>query len=185
MERFLAMRKEALLVFGVCLVMVVLAGISVRKPSGALGSVIQDADAAFRDGAYQAKIDVAASRTPRFRVGRWNSDADRASFIAGYQQSYRRFAEAAGRPPELSAAELLGYPDGLMDGRLHRRTAQPFQFDQTDNYRNADRGYSAAQVDHEVYRQHYRQAYSDGYRQGYYSVQDRAQLKPMSATWNR
>ena len=180
------MRKEALLVCGgVCVVMIVLAGISVRKPSGTLGSVIEDADAAFRDGVYQAKIDVAAGRTPRFRVGRWNSEADRASFVAGYQQSYRRFAEAAGRLPELSAAELVGYPDGVTDGRLHRSTARPFQFDQTDNYRNADRGYSAAQVDHETYRQHYRQAYSDGYRQGYYSAQDRALLKPMSATWSR
>jgi len=34
--------------------------------------------AAFRDGLYQAKLDVQDGRVPRLRTGRWSNHADRA-----------------------------------------------------------------------------------------------------------
>src|SRR5579864_7375769 len=72
---------------------------------------VKQADAAFRDGAYQAKIDVESGRTPHFSCGRWSTDQDRASFIAGYEQSYKTLARSSKVEP--TASELAGYRDGI------------------------------------------------------------------------
>jgi hypothetical protein len=129
----------------------------------------KQSDAAYRDGAYQAKIDVSERRKPHLACGRWSSDQDRASFIQGYEQTYRELAEA--RSPKLGTftpAELTGFRHGVLDGLRHRKAAQPFQVSKTENYRNADLGY--------------RQAYSNGYQQGYYSQPDAADLNTISQT---
>ena len=57
------------------------------------------ADAAFRDGLYLGKLDAKSGRTQHVSVGRWNSAEDRASFTAGYQQSYRDVQMAARETP--------------------------------------------------------------------------------------
>jgi hypothetical protein len=133
---------------------------------------IKQADAAYRDGSYQAKIDVAKGRKPHLSSGRWSTDQDRASFIAGYQQTYHELAARNSKAVEPSVAELAGYRDGLLDGSRHRKTAQPFQVNKTDNFRNV--GYAEVNA--------YRDAYSNGYQQGYYSLADVSDLKTISET---
>jgi len=133
---------------------------------------IKQADAAYRDGSYQAKIDIAKGRKPHLSSGRWNTDQDRASFIAGYQQTYRELIARATRVTEPSAAEQAGFRDGLLDGVRHRKAAQPFQVNKTDNFKNV--GYAEVNA--------YRAAYSTGYQQGYYSQADDADLKTISQT---
>ena len=146
-------------------------GISSRGWQSA--SNAKHADAAYRDGAYQAKTDVERARKPHFSCGRWNSDQDRASFIAGYEQTYREMAET--RSPKLvepTAAEFTGFRDGVADGSRDRRAAQPFQVKRTDNYRKADQAAD------------YRDAYANGYQEGYYaSQQESADLRTISRKW--
>ena len=142
-----------------------------RSPGGAADT--RQADAAYRDGSFQAKIDIANGRKPHLASGRWGTDQDRASFIAGYEQTYRELAESrAMKLAEPSAAELAGFRDGVLDGARHRKAAQPFQVNKTNNYLNV--GY--AEVDA------YRGAYSNGYQQGYYTQAESADLKTISQT---
>jgi hypothetical protein len=136
----------------------------------------KQADAAFRDGVYQARMDVASGRKPHFASGRWSTDQDRASYITGYERAYKAFTEArSGKPTELNAVELAAYHDGVLDGARHRQAAQPFQLSRTDNYRKAG-GYAAADVNLAAYRE----AYSNGYQEGYYLPQESAELRTIS-----
>jgi hypothetical protein len=128
---------------------------------------IRQIDAAFRDGLFQARLDVQNGRKARVVSGRWSTDRDRASFIAGYQQTYRELADAA--PAKLaspSATELAGYRDGKLDGTRDRQAAQPFQGHKTENYRKSD--------------PYYREAYSNGYQEGYYSTTKGVDLRTIS-----
>jgi hypothetical protein len=141
----------------------------------------RQADAAFRDGSFQAKIDIEHNRKPHFSTGRWSTDQDRASFIVGYEQTYRELAEARwGKVVEPTAAELAGFRDGMFDGARDRTAAQPFQLNRTENFRNAARGFAEMNTDPEKYRQYYRSAYSNGYQEGYYSTQENAELGTVS-----
>lgn len=143
------------------------------------GSNVKQGDAAYRDGAYQAQIDIESGRKAHLSSGRWSTDQDRASFIAGYQKNYRALAEKRLGKVEPTAAELAGYRDGMLDGVRHRRAAQPFQVSKTDNYRKA--GASAeSNMNSEAYRRCYRDAYSNGYQEGYYLPQESAELSTMS-----
>ena len=45
-------------------------------------------DAAFRDGLYLGKLARAAHRQVRPPIGRWSTERDRASFVAGYRQGF-------------------------------------------------------------------------------------------------
>jgi hypothetical protein len=167
------MKKQSLL--AVAAVLSVGVGLTAMSSRGVRETLnVKQADAAYRDGAYQAKIDVDKGRKAHFSSGRWNTDRDRASFIAGYEQSYKALVEAS--KAELSAPELAGYRDGVMDGARHRRASQPFQVSKTENYRKAG-GYQAnAGVD----QQDYRDAYSNGYQEGYYIPQESAELRTIS-----
>jgi hypothetical protein len=172
------MKKQSLL--GVAAVLCVGLGLVALFGHGLQGAFnVKQADAAYRDGAYQAKIDVDSGRKAHFSSGRWNTDQDRASFIAGYEQSYRELTEARSGKVEPTAAELAGYRDGVLDGARHRRAAQPFQVSKTDNYRRAG-GNAEANSSPETYRQYYRDAYSNGYQEGYYLPQESAELRTIS-----
>jgi hypothetical protein len=174
------MNKQSL----VALALVLCGGVGVMGISSRgwqRASNAKQADAAYRDGSFQAKIDVERARKPHFSSGRWNTDQDRASFIAGYEQTYRELAET--RSPKLvepTVPELAGFRDGILDGARDRRAAQPFQVSRTDNYRKADREYPEMNADPEKYRQYYRDAYSNGYQEGYYSPQESADLRTIS-----
>jgi hypothetical protein len=173
------MKKQSLFVLASILcVGLGLVAVTSHGLRGALN--VKQADAAYRDGAYQAKIDVEGGRRAHFSSGRWSTDQDRASFIAGYEENYKTLTEArSGKGAEPSAPELAGYRDGLVDGSRHRRGAQPFQLIKTDNYRRAG-GYGEANAGPEAYRQYYRDAYSNGYQEGYYLPQESAELRTMS-----
>ena len=45
-------------------------------------------DGAYRDGLYVGRLTAEAGRGSHPPVGRWSTNADRASFIAGYRQAY-------------------------------------------------------------------------------------------------
>jgi hypothetical protein len=137
-------------------------------------------DAATRDGAFEAKIDVQNGRKAHLASGRWSTDRDRALYIAGYRQAYRELTKTSDKWTQPTAAERAGYRDGMVDGARHRGASQPFQGHKTDNYRSANRGYSDVNADLEKYRQYYRQAYADGYQRGYYSQLDSAELELIS-----
>lgn len=149
-----------------------LVGGSTHRAKFPRASAAQTLDPAFRDGVYQAKLDATQGRRPHFATGRWASDAARASYAAGYQQGYREFYEdRSGQLMEPSVAELAasGYRDGMFDGAWHRMAAQPFQPDQTANYRDAGTTNLDVNANADRYKHFYREAYLNGYHQAYYS----------------
>ncbi|HST12125.1 MAG TPA: hypothetical protein VLL05_17250 [Terriglobales bacterium] len=161
------MKKQSALV--VAVVLSVGLGLAMVASHGLRGAlIVKQADAAYRDGAYQAKIDVERGRKAHVSSGRWSTDQDRASFIAGYEESFKALAEAKSGKSEPTAAEVAGYRDGVSDGARHRRAAQPFQLSKTENYLRPESGAG------------YRDAYSNGYQEGYYLPQESAELKTIS-----
>ncbi|MGD0182895.1 MAG: hypothetical protein ABSC15_24040 [Terriglobales bacterium] len=52
-------------------------------------AVVQNADAAFRDGLYLGRLAAEAGAEPHVARGRWATLGDRALFSAGYQEGYR------------------------------------------------------------------------------------------------
>jgi hypothetical protein len=166
------MKKQALFVSAAVLCLALgLVAVASHGLGGTLN--VKQADAAYRDGAYQAKIDVESGRRARLLSGRWSTDQDRASFIAGYEEKYKALTEArSGKAAEATAAALAGYRDGVMDGARDRRAARPFQLSKTDNYSKAG-GHSEDNTN-------YRQAYSNGYQEGYYVPQESAELRTIS-----
>jgi hypothetical protein len=46
------------------------------------------ADGAFRDGLYVGRLAAERGRPMRPQTGRWSSERDRASFVAGYRRGY-------------------------------------------------------------------------------------------------
>jgi hypothetical protein len=47
-------------------------------------------DGAFRDGLFVGRLSAEWGRAPRPTIGRWSSERDRASFVAGYQRGYKQ-----------------------------------------------------------------------------------------------
>ena len=58
------------------------------KPATVSLEAAQASNAAFRDGLYEGKLHAKVEQEPRLSVGRWRTQADRDSFIAGYKQGY-------------------------------------------------------------------------------------------------
>jgi hypothetical protein len=168
-------RSQPPIVLTIGIAVGLLVGFSVRSPQ--TGSANRQAvDAAFRDGMFQAKLDVESGRKPHVDCGRWNSNADRALFIAGYQQEYREaFETHAGKLPKPAAAEVAGYRDGLLEGVAHLIGSHSFQPDKTDNYLNAGQDSLQPHQDAAKYQREYRLAYLNGYQQGYYSQETSSQ----------
>ena len=46
-------------------------------------------DGAFRDGLYTGRLAAEGGRPEHAPIGRWTTDADRASFRNGYRSGYR------------------------------------------------------------------------------------------------
>jgi hypothetical protein len=153
-----------------------LVGGSKQKASLPTVESAQASDAAFRDGLYQARLDVEEGRKPHPAIGRWNTAEARASFFAGYRRGYRPTSEAAwGGMGGPSVAELAaaGYRDGMLDGSWHRIALQPFQAEQTANYREAGAAFLGTTAAEE-YKHFYREGYMNGYQHAYFS---RAELQ--------
>jgi hypothetical protein len=143
-----------------------LVGISVPRSQVRVAEAAPIVDAAFRDGVFQAKLDLQNARKPHLMAGRWNSNADRALFIAGYKQVYNEPAAASGKLARPNAAELAGYGDGISDGAVHRAAAQQFQGDKTSNFR---KGGQIPEITAPSALSDYRLAYMNGYQLGYYA----------------
>jgi hypothetical protein len=47
-----------------------------------------NSDAAFRDGIYIGRLAVERKQPPRPLIGRWSTEKDRATFLAGYWRGY-------------------------------------------------------------------------------------------------
>ena len=62
--------------------------ITARAPKLSADDAEHATNAAFRDGSFQARLDLENGRKPHLSVGRWSTDEDRASYIAGYEQAY-------------------------------------------------------------------------------------------------
>jgi hypothetical protein len=162
------MQSSALMSMGIAVGLLI--GFSVRGPQTVTRHSTQVVDAAFRDGMFQAKLDVQSGRRPHVASGRWNTNADRALFIAGYQQVYREAVEAnAGKLPKPAPAEVTGYWDGILDGGAHRASSRQFQPEKTNNYLSAGQGLPELHDDAGKYQRDYRHAYLNGYQQGYYA----------------
>ena len=130
----------------------------------------QSTDAAFRDGLYQARLDIEEGRKSHPAIGRWSSVEARASFLAGYQRGYRPWSKAAiGRITGPSIAELVaaGYRDGMLDGRWHQIASQPSQAEQTANYLAGGAAHLGTTATPEAFKQFYREGYINGYQRAY------------------
>lgn len=140
------------------------AATSVFKASeehGLANAAGQENSAAFRDGMYLAKLDTENGRKPHLIASRWRNASDRSAFLAGYEAVYGKLGNAYTTDHRDDAnAELIGFHDGMSDGRQHRQSSRQFQVDKTENYRRADRG------------ENYRQAYVNGYQQAFYGEQN-------------
>lgn len=143
-------------------------GLFARTPDATSRNTTQMVDAAFRDGTYLAKLDAQNGRKPHLMSGRWNSNADRAMFIVGYEQTYQ---EAAGQSKSPNAAEVAGYLDGMADGAADGASSHVFRSERTHNYLNARQESAPAGADAAQFQGEYRGAYANGYQQGYYANQ--------------
>ncbi len=153
------------------LVLGLVIGMFARTPQAAHGNTAQVLDAAFRDGAYIAKLDAQSGRKPHLMSGRWNENADRAMFIVGYEQSYQESMLAQGKSQRADAAEVAGYLDGMADGASDGASSHAFRSEKTSNYANARQDAAASAADAARFQEEYRGAYANGYQQGYYANQ--------------
>lgn len=135
-----------------------------RSPVAAAAADARSAnDAAYRDGLYQAQLDVTQKRQAHITSGRWGSEQDRAAFVAGYLQAYHdQMAHGAKLAPS-DVAELTGYSEGMADGVRDRKASQPFQAGKSEKSRETEL------VDGQIAGV-YRQAYTNGYQQGFYTL---------------
>lgn len=182
------MRRQSLYVLVIILgaATLLLAAVARRNPShSARPRPSQATNAAFRDGLYLARVDAESGRAPHLSSGRWATETDRASFIAGYQDGYTEFLKT--RAPKFTPhpAELVGFRDGIADGAQHRSAAQPFHVTKTENYRNGGGLRADARSGDAIAIRQYRQAYAAGYQQGYYAQHDRTEVKAAGGTNHR
>src|SRR5260370_20193016 len=108
-QRGETVKRQSLFVLDVSLGLAIVAmvGVSAYRPKIEAGKGARAIEAAFRDGLYQAKLDVQDARMPRLRTSRWGNNPHRAVFIAGYEQGYREYSEAqSGKLAEPTAAEF-------------------------------------------------------------------------------
>ncbi|MGD0426749.1 MAG: hypothetical protein ABSC10_08515 [Candidatus Acidiferrales bacterium] len=129
--------------------------------------------AAFRDGLFLGRRDAESGRRRHLSSGRWSDDADRRFFVSGYLQGYREMYGQVASEEFLASMtdQHSGYRDGLADGLKDRQQSIPFRASATENYKHADRLYSADEGDSNQLQQFYRAAYCDGYQQAYYAEQ--------------
>jgi hypothetical protein len=60
-----------------------------------------------------------------------------------------------------------GYREGLQHGERDARQNRPFDYNDSRDYRRADRGYDRRTGDVDSYRREFRRGYEVGYREGY------------------
>jgi hypothetical protein len=60
-----------------------------------------------------------------------------------------------------------GYNEGIKEGRKDRQNNERFEFQDEEDYRNANTDYSSRLGNRELYRQYFRSGFQNGYRDGY------------------
>ena len=76
------------LVLAVCLGTTALLANNGRTPQQQSANAQMASDGAFRDGLYMGRLAAESGRAMRPQIGRWSSERDRASFVAGYRRGY-------------------------------------------------------------------------------------------------
>ena len=71
-------------------------------------------------------------------------------------------------PPSVAEMAAAGYQDGILDGSRHRIASQPFQAEQTQNYRAAGPIYLGATSLPDEFKAFYREGYRSGYQHAYF-----------------
>jgi hypothetical protein len=160
------MRSPVSMTAGLALGLVL--GLFARTPSTATSNAGQMADAAFRDGSYVASLDAQGGKKPHLMSGRWNSTADRAMFIVGYEQTYQDAAKSS----KANAAEIAGYLDGMADGAADGAASRTFRSEKTPNFVNARHDSVPSGASVATFQGDYRSAYANGYQQGYFTNQN-------------
>lgn len=67
------------------------AALEIRYPGSQRGHASESLlalDGAYRDGLYVGQLAARSGRRSRPPIGRWSSETDRASFLAGYERAY-------------------------------------------------------------------------------------------------
>lgn len=160
------MRSPFSLTAGLALGLVL--GLFARTPATTSGNASQMTDAAFRDGSYVASLDAQSGKKPHLMSGRWGSNADRAMFIVGYEQTYQESAKYT----KANAAEVAGYLDGMADGASDGAASRSFRSEKTPNYVNARQDSVPSGANAAAFQGDYRGAYANGYQQGYFTNQN-------------
>ncbi len=144
--------------------------VSANTPRRTIREVQRATDGAFRDGLFHGRMDAEHARKPHLTSGRWSTEQDRSSFVAGYQEGYLHLRDLQTAIPEPGpqTAEQMGYRDGMTDGAHDRGSFHRFQVNKSRNYREGGREYSASQGSREQFERSYREAYCNGYQEGYY-----------------
>ena len=65
--------------------------LEIRYPAAQRGRASESLlalDGAYRDGLYVGKLAAKSGRRSHPPIGRWSSETDRASFLAGYERTY-------------------------------------------------------------------------------------------------
>lgn len=60
-----------------------------------------------------------------------------------------------------------GYNEGIKEGRKDRQNNERFEYQDEEDYRNANTDYSSKLGNRELYRQYFRQGFQNGYRDGF------------------
>lgn len=131
-------------------------GFTLRGGSAQVSRVDMASNGAYRDGLYVAKLDEQWGRTAHVRTGRWSTDADRASFLLGYQDGSERLRAASGE-------DRAGFRQGLNDGAQARRADRPFAL-RTDLRAGTTAEHRSSDEQNE-----FALSYADGYQVGYYT----------------
>jgi hypothetical protein len=159
------MKKQLLLTLTLLLITatILVTGVAAHMPDIS-SSPEQATNAAFRDGMFVGKLDIQNGRKLHLSSGRWQADADRKSFIAGYHQALRENHPDVLQ--KLNASEMAAYREGVMDGNAHRQSSRPFR--------------AAKTAPHATRAE--RQAYATGYQVGYYVPADENSVPVLRAS---
>ena len=158
------MRGTALRLMECCLVTFALTAVLAHTLRMRVNSIDESADGAFRDGMYQATLDVQERRRPHVTSGRWNMEQDRLLFVTGYQKYYRILFDAKPDNSISDISELSGYCDGIIAGIRAGKGSQPFRLNPAES-----RAESQVTNRNKLDEHSYIQGYASGYQAGYFA----------------
>ena len=91
----------------------------------------------------------------------------RAARVYGYNRGSDGLPYYGGSFELRQTALNAGYNEGIKEGRKDRSNGERFEFQDEEDYRNANTDYSSRLGDRGLYQQYFRQGFQNGYRDGY------------------